>query len=488
MTITLRSGIILLILAGTAAPAYSIDRTTDTYRGLYTRIYTALTNLDSGVSTSRYSTSSGYVFKVLDDVLEDHPEIFYFKYSGSSFYSDGWFQLKYRYYKDTIRQMSVLLEAKVDYVLSYVVHSGMTEFQKAKAIHDYLVLHTRYDIDNYYNDTIPPLSGSAYGILVLGTGVCDGYAKAYLLLTRRAGLHTVKVTGNVDRGLHAWNIIRINGSYYQVDVTWDDPVPDSGGLRHKYFLISDSAMGQDHRWDTSQYPACPSTYYPPKKVPSSTYTQSSDSRTSMSTYKSKTGTTRPVTATRKKGTKNKKEQNRPWKGVTLEWSESFCSLNSDVMNELLVSDPGIFLSPYSGLTAYPMIYQSFNRISDIKLILHPVSFFEWGLGYACDIAAAGAPDPHVLLEGGGIQEALILNAGVRLPLFRRLSLYGNADWYIGLSGQSVQMDNIRFNAGVDLKLGWLGFTAYYSWAFSDALSGQALRYEGLGAGIKIWLW
>ena len=78
--------------------------------------------------------------------------------------------------------------------------------------------------------------------------------------------------GNISRGGktsgHAWNKIKLDGEWYHVDVTWEDPImngdPENGygygNLRNEYINITDSKMAKDHRW-TAKEPACKATKY-----------------------------------------------------------------------------------------------------------------------------------------------------------------------------------------------------------------------------------
>ena len=69
-------------------------------------------------------------------------------------------------------------------------------------------------------------------------------------------------------GCHAWNKIKLDGEWYHVDVTWEDPImngdPENGygygNLRNGYINITDSKMAKDHRW-TAKEPACKATKY-----------------------------------------------------------------------------------------------------------------------------------------------------------------------------------------------------------------------------------
>lgn len=131
------------------------------------------------------------------------------------------------------------------------VNDDMSDLEKIIALHDWLILNCTYDEENYYNDTIPSVDYTAYGALVNGIAVCDGYTKAYDLLLREAGITTYRVVGeaNGPKGWegHSWNIVKLNGKYYHIDATWDDPdsmAPES--VWYNYMLKSDSRMMHDH--------------------------------------------------------------------------------------------------------------------------------------------------------------------------------------------------------------------------------------------------
>lgn len=127
----------------------------------------------------------------------------------------------------------------------------MSDVEKAKAIHDYLVLNTAYDYDNYVKNCLPDASYNIEGILLYNTGVCSGYARAFQLFMDVLDVECIYVTGtDIQTGIgHAWNEIKIDGVWSHVDVTWDDPVPDTAGyVRHKYFMVDDATMHKDHKW------------------------------------------------------------------------------------------------------------------------------------------------------------------------------------------------------------------------------------------------
>lgn len=146
--------------------------------------------------------------------------------------------------------------------LLHMLEPGMSDYEKELAIHDYLVLNTAYDEVNYKQGTVPDDSYSAYGALVKGVAVCQGYANAANLLLNMAGIEAHIVTGAVGGEPHAWNKIRLEGDYYNVDVTWDDPVPDKKGrVSYGYFNVTDDELRQDHEWADNGLPAALGSMY-----------------------------------------------------------------------------------------------------------------------------------------------------------------------------------------------------------------------------------
>ena len=150
--------------------------------------------------------------------------------------------------------------AEAERIVAQVVTSDMSDYDVAKALHDYLILNCDYD-KRLYSGDLPYISYTANGALLEGSAVCAGYAKAYEALMNAAGIPCECVTGNTTRGYHAWNLVQIDGAWYHVDTTWDDPINKGGDyIRYDYFLKSDSYMSRDHS-DWSGSHDCTSTRY-----------------------------------------------------------------------------------------------------------------------------------------------------------------------------------------------------------------------------------
>ena len=96
-------------------------------------------------------------------------------------------------------------------------------------------------------------------MLVNRLAVCDGYSKAFQYLLYQAGVPCLFVTGQSQGEGHAWNLVQLDGAYYHVDITWDDPVYN--GIReadkpvfYGYFNVTTAQIREDHTMDAENYP------------------------------------------------------------------------------------------------------------------------------------------------------------------------------------------------------------------------------------------
>lgn len=204
---------------------------------------------------------SRIVFDIIEEIVMDDPEIMF--YDGARYRTDG--QLTLNYSKDRDYILGAVKETvrRADEILGRIIKPGMSDFEKELAIHDYIVNNCRYDIEGLREGAIPPESHTAYGVLVKGTAVCEGYASAMKLLLDKAKIPCIIVTGHSKGEPHAWNMVCLGGQYYHVDATWDDPDMASGEqtLSHVYFNLMDDDMVKDHSWDRGDYPRCVSDKY-----------------------------------------------------------------------------------------------------------------------------------------------------------------------------------------------------------------------------------
>ena len=153
-------------------------------------------------------------------------------------------------------EQAASVDATVDYLLENVNVSAMNDYEKVKYVNDFIVQNTVYSSDT----TSTP--HSAYTALAEGKAVCQGYALLAQKMLTKLGLSSLYVVGEAGGIAHAWNLVQVDGKWYHLDTTWDDPTPDRGkGVRYQYFLLSDQQLAQDHTWVKSDYPKATSNDY-----------------------------------------------------------------------------------------------------------------------------------------------------------------------------------------------------------------------------------
>lgn len=146
-----------------------------------------------------------------------------------------------------------IVDEKIEAILSNVPLQTMTDFEKVQFANDYIVKNTMYSEQAETN------VHSAYAVAVEGKAVCQGYALFMTKLLRSMDIEVLYVVGEVNTGGHAWNLVEVDGQWYHVDTTWNDPVPDRGKHgSYEYLLVNDEQMKRDHKWIAEDYPAATS--------------------------------------------------------------------------------------------------------------------------------------------------------------------------------------------------------------------------------------
>lgn len=195
------------------------------------------------ISNSQYQISPAEFEMVLEATRRDHTEQFWM---GGSYTpkDDGYvfWSLKPTYLMKgkELQDAKAAFEQAINLMLARLTPE-MSEYEMEKALHDMLAVHVTYvSTSNAHN---------AYGALVEGKAVCEGYAEALQCLLHRVGIQSVEIFGygiNPATGLgepHAWNAVRIDGEYYLVDLTWND---QKNILLHAYFNQTSEIMAEDH--------------------------------------------------------------------------------------------------------------------------------------------------------------------------------------------------------------------------------------------------
>ena len=140
------------------------------------------------------------------------------------------------------------MQVKLDQLVDQANTLCQTDMEKVFYVHEWLVQNIAYDREHLSDDVQD--DHNLRGALLEGTAVCDGYAKTYALTLRRLGITGVLVTSKAIN--HAWNMVKLDGNWYQVDCTWDDPVDGSdqlGYCMHKHLLCTTEEMNTNHNDD-----------------------------------------------------------------------------------------------------------------------------------------------------------------------------------------------------------------------------------------------
>ena len=146
-------------------------------------------------------------------------------------------------------------------IISQIITNDMNELEKVKAIHDYMLMNIDYDYDNYKANTIPASSYSIVGALKTKYAVCQGYALTFKGFCELLGIECIYVRGRANNEAHGWNQVKVNGNWYNIDVTWDDPTyknklfDDHNKNDYSFFLVNDDVFYQTHT-PTSKVYSC----------------------------------------------------------------------------------------------------------------------------------------------------------------------------------------------------------------------------------------
>ncbi len=230
-------------------------------------VVNALEEFQTTIDVSAYHIPKEEAGDVFLQILNDHPSLFFV--NGHIVWNSNattgmvmTYNVEYTDTEENIRVQKEDFDRAVSLALAWT-DPAMSDLEKALAVHDYLVLNCEYDYERLTSTgTVPDVSHTAYGALIENIAVCDGYAKAYAAILEKLGISSKIVAS--DSMNHAWNLVSVDGNWYHVDATWDDPAWDSiGRAKHSYFMLSDTAISDanhEHEGWVSEYTAGSSSY------------------------------------------------------------------------------------------------------------------------------------------------------------------------------------------------------------------------------------
>lgn len=228
-------------------------------QNLYKELYQGMMEFTETIYV--HSPDMDIISNVCQFIFCDRPEVFWCtgEMQVTSYEEHSEVQLTYTCTEEEKAEKQAQIDTAVSECLAGV-GSDLSEYDKIKYVFEYIVNTVTYNLDAPDNQNI-------YSALVGRSSVCAGYSRAAQYLLQKMGLECMYVTGTVPgQGAHAWNIVKCNNQYYQMDVTFGDPLfvkeesgenlPDQS-INYDYLCCSDAEIMKNHTVDTLvNFPAC----------------------------------------------------------------------------------------------------------------------------------------------------------------------------------------------------------------------------------------
>lgn len=223
-------------------------------KAAYRRLCDAVERMTEGF-VSLGDISKKEVDLLFTAVKYDHPEYFWlsskyiisqdddgysiaFKYSGGNVSAD--------YLMTPEERDAAAQKIKQKIASAQQMVSGLAVFEREKVLHDFVLKNCTYDNEAVDQSDQHPNAFTVYGALIEGRAVCEGYARSVQLLLNYFGIECSLVSGQSAGGGHMWNLVRINGSWYHLDPTWNDT---DNSIVYSYFNLSDAGIKLTHTID-----------------------------------------------------------------------------------------------------------------------------------------------------------------------------------------------------------------------------------------------
>jgi transglutaminase/protease-like cytokinesis protein 3 len=238
MTATATQATTVVTAAVDNSTRYGYNTLDDDEKALYDAILGAASTMNFKIYGTDNLTMEKWA-KVFGMVYNQEPQLF-------------WLNSKIKigrlYFNETDTDKIASMQKEIDATVNTLVKEANTKsttYEKLKVFHDYLVLNSTFqkneDVGNYNQSIYNAFAG---GTSSQGNIQCSGYAKGMQYLCDQVGIECMIITGTNESGsTHAWNKVKVDGEWYNLDATWDDPIlstPIYNYLRYTYFLVPDS--------------------------------------------------------------------------------------------------------------------------------------------------------------------------------------------------------------------------------------------------------
>ena len=228
---------LIIISAIMGQPVFAADNDLNSY------VYNHLENWDTEFQIDYYKSDVLEVVQNIakdDDYLMRSLEKMVYERVGDK----ATLKVTYR----TTKDQELYINQELTKIVNSITTNEMSDFDKVKAINEYLINRFGYD------DSL--VSNNAYSALTTGKTTCQGYAMTAYKMLKLAGVENKIIIGNLDGVPHGWNLVKLNNKWYHLDVTNNDALGNN-----KYFLRQDKVLKNDgFTWKESDYPECSEDY------------------------------------------------------------------------------------------------------------------------------------------------------------------------------------------------------------------------------------
>lgn len=239
---------------------YYYSKLTEKEKSIYDALAVSVANLSKDAIIRKYEyvnmdETMDEVSNAMNSFFADHPEVFYLDTQYKVSTVDGFSGTNLTVYLDYLVTDKSDLEKKISELNSKInsivsgVSSNLSDFEKELSIHDKIgELTTYYRYEN--EDDIPFSCHTIYGTLISNTAVCDGFTKALQITLDKVGIETIFVTGSLENESHAWNLVKLDGEWYHLDLTsnksLDKTTNNDKIVIHSYFNVTTNDIKNTH--------------------------------------------------------------------------------------------------------------------------------------------------------------------------------------------------------------------------------------------------
>lgn len=227
--------------------------------------------------TVQFAASAEQINHIYDKIIREHPEFFWINGTAYTMYPDKT-EFHFNMHPETAAEIQTICTQVEEAAERFLadIPADWSDYEKALYVHDRLAESIVYDeageqINQQMNEeqrsNATASYNTVYGGLVEHSAVCTGYAASYQYLLQRLGIECGRTNGTAGDSLHAWNYVLLDGDWYWVDVTWDDPTPLTQNdltapYHHAYCFVTNAIISRTHSFDPTQaaeLPVCEAT-------------------------------------------------------------------------------------------------------------------------------------------------------------------------------------------------------------------------------------